>query len=690
MLSHFASAVPAGGDSWSYYWNLWWIKRALLDEHTNPFFSPLLYYPSGASLYFHTLNFLPGVVVAPITKTFGPAPAFNVLVFGSFIATGYGMYRLALYVLRSHHDVEIAADADERNRVAAWLAGVIFAFSSYRYVHLLGHLDLLQTQFVPLYFLALLKANDTKRLTYVFLAGGIFAATLLTAAYYMVFLLLATLLFGVAALRGSRDDNTAALVRLGAVLMVGTVLAAPVLVPMLVKGMTAGRTSNPFYDAERFSTDVVAFAIPSPIPRLWSAVTAPIYRHIMRPNSNSEIIGFLGFVPLFLALCALGSRNRDIVRRWGVFALAFAVLALGPVIHVWGAAVLPALRPVMPYSLISRLPYGNIPRVPGRFVVLTMAAIAVIAAIGARLLLAKTRRFHLIACAGLTAAAVCENAVVPLPLLFPRVPNYFTTLRDARVEGGLLEVPIPDDPGVFPVRMLFQTLHGKPIFGGALARGLPPLAFDAVPGFAQLKHLSSTVDDIVSYSGSSLVDISRIALRSYGAHRVVIEKQLMPPPQVEAARRVADELFGSAAVLYEDDDTVVYDVTVPQGRPAIAVWLDTGWSYLERSPDTSLRWHWMGERATLGVFAPEATVADVTFTAQSFGRPRRLRFGVPHQDPAATFNVGIDRAKYELRSLSIPAGMSFIEIDSLDGAGSPPADPRSLSAAMFSLQIVRR
>ena len=46
-------------------WDLWWFKTALLERHSNPFYTDMLYYPyrQGANalpLYFHTLQPLNG------------------------------------------------------------------------------------------------------------------------------------------------------------------------------------------------------------------------------------------------------------------------------------------------------------------------------------------------------------------------------------------------------------------------------------------------------------------------------------------------------------------------------------------------------------------------------------------------------------------------------------------------------
>ncbi|MGC8782022.1 MAG: hypothetical protein ACP5UQ_14265, partial [Anaerolineae bacterium] len=57
LALNFTRAIPGDGfDGWQNYWNLWWMKAALLEKHTWPFFTDLLYHPTGVSLLFHTLN----------------------------------------------------------------------------------------------------------------------------------------------------------------------------------------------------------------------------------------------------------------------------------------------------------------------------------------------------------------------------------------------------------------------------------------------------------------------------------------------------------------------------------------------------------------------------------------------------------------------------------------------------------
>src|SRR6185369_4491378 len=106
----------------------------------------------------------PAAVVAPATALLGVIPAFNLLVAASFVLSGYAAYRLALYVLRTRCASEPGVTGASRVRTAAFVGGVAFAFSSYRFVHLLGHLDLLQTEWIPAFVLLLLRVKDRGRL----------------------------------------------------------------------------------------------------------------------------------------------------------------------------------------------------------------------------------------------------------------------------------------------------------------------------------------------------------------------------------------------------------------------------------------------------------------------------------------------------------------------------------------------
>jgi hypothetical protein len=347
----------------------------------------------------------------------------------------------------------------------------------------------------------------------------------------------------------------------------------------------------------------------------------------------------------------------------------------------------------MPYGLLSRLPYGDIPRVPARFVVMTTLCLSMVAAAGAWTLLRRLDAPRaLVAALALVGVILFENGVWPMPLADLRVPPFYDRLAREPVRAGVIEVPIPDDPAVFPQRMLWQTVHGQPVFGGYLSRSLPPLAFDAVPGFAQFKNSSSTIDDVVRYDARELPAISRSVLDAYGAGHLVIEKGLMDPAETERAMNAADALFGPTARVFDDAFVAAY--AIPRGAPRQqALWLDTGWSYLERAaePDRghrTLRWRWMSDRARLGIMVAAPARVRLRLSALAFGTMRRLQLRTRGSE-IATWAIQRDRSDFEPPAFDVPAGTSFVELTSLDGAATAGADPRRLGIAVYDAELIR-
>ena len=176
-------------------------------------------------------------------------------------------------------------------------------------------------------------------------------------------------------------------------------------------------------------------------------------------------------------------------------------------------------------------------------------------------------------------------------------------------------------------------------FGGYLSRGLPPILFEALPGFAQLKGGTWQIDDVVTYDSNELAQIGRAVLAEYGAKHVVIEKALLSSSNGERLRRVADAMLGETSMVY-DEIITAYHVTPPASPPSQTLWLDTGWSYLEQSGESdpsgrTRRWRWMADAARVGVMSPRPATVRLRLSVRSFKRPRRVRFSIGEQTVAA-------------------------------------------------------
>lgn len=93
LAKNLMSAIPGDSfDGWQNYWNLWWIKTALVEQIHNPYVTNALFYPTGVNLYFHTLNPFNGLLTLPVQLSASLILAYNTVVFFSWVIGGYGVY----------------------------------------------------------------------------------------------------------------------------------------------------------------------------------------------------------------------------------------------------------------------------------------------------------------------------------------------------------------------------------------------------------------------------------------------------------------------------------------------------------------------------------------------------------------------------------------------------------------------
>ena len=135
-LNLFSYVVNGSGDVYQTLFNLWWVPYSIFTLHQSPYFTHLLFYPVGASLVTQTLTPLAGLFTLPI-QFLGMAFTYNVLFFSSFALSGIFMFALANYFVK--------------NKYAAFIAGLIFAFSPMHISQSYGHLDWTIVEWVPLF-----------------------------------------------------------------------------------------------------------------------------------------------------------------------------------------------------------------------------------------------------------------------------------------------------------------------------------------------------------------------------------------------------------------------------------------------------------------------------------------------------------------------------------------------------------
>lgn len=592
LVTQFGSVIPGDSfDGWQNYWNFWWVKVALLDKITSPWFTDLLYYPTGVSLLFHTLNAFNGITFLPVQLAFGLLPAYNTAVVFSFVVGGLGAYLLTRYVL-----------GPGSSRLVAFVAGAIFTFAPYHIAHLLGHMQLISLEWLPFFTLYLLRATgvvrggpgrrmDVAAPGSLLVAAGsgmpeiqflpnrgrrdripalrsrdavlasLFLVLVALCDWYYVFycLILSAVVAAWSVVRSINATERLIVLRRLVVIAGIWLMTALVLSPLLVPMVREARATDymvPDPEQSRvLSADLLAFVTPQGFHPLWGEWARAASSNFT--STISEYTVFAGYTVLALAVIGLFNRRGGGNRwLWLMVALTFFVLSLGPVLHVNGqTALLPAGSALpggelpLPYTLLVQLPFLDIMRSISRFDVMFMLALAVLAGLGLDVLSRGGSRKWLPAIA--LALVLFEFLPAPYPMSRPDVPEWYRTLANDPRPGAVLTLPVSwDRPGY----LLQQTVHGKPVTAAYISRDDPRTLIEQAPVLRYFRRLESD-------RGFDLARDGEKALAELGVRWVVLDRYQMPDGE---EREVTDAgaalIFGDRQPVYEDDRLTVFEV----------------------------------------------------------------------------------------------------------------------------------
>ncbi|MCS7220518.1 MAG: hypothetical protein RML36_13140 [Anaerolineae bacterium] len=660
-IVYFLSAIPGDSfDGWQNLWNLWWIRRAILVEHRHPFFTDVLYHPTGVSLLFHTLNPFNGLFSLPVQLAAGLFAAYNSVVFFSFAVGGVGGYLLARSML--HH-------VPEPTRTwAAFLAGVVYTFSPFHFAHLLGHMQVFSLEWIPFYALYLWRGIDRAqygRLTWRDIAfPALFLALMALCDWY--FVLYSLLFTGLAWLYLLwRKRLTWRIV--GWTAAVGgsfALMLSPLLGPMIVEASRYDFMVPPAEQAYLLSADLLAFLTPHQFHPLWGQAAARFARHFI--SSVSEHTTFVGYVPLLLGIWGIRCGNR-LRGFWALAALSFALLAMGPVLHVAGRP-LPIL---LPYALLQPLPIVRITRSVSRFDAMVMLAMGVLAAGGLVALirrLSSLRGFssdpelqsemagrvwesrpHLIALAVVTLT-LFEFLPIPYPISHPDTPPWYERLAEEPGDFAILNLPMNwDRPGY----LLYQTVHGKRLTAGYISREDPRTLVERAPGLQQLRHLGP---DVIN---QDLEQIGRSVLTWLNVRYVVLDRYQMPGERErEGTIRYARAALAGLSPIYEDERLTVYRVE-PPATPQPFLVLGIGWG--TREVDGETPWRRITGETTLLIYTETPITARLYAVARGETERVSLKVRTPAGD-AILYILNSQPREIKVGPLMLEPGLHVIRL----------------------------
>ena len=475
-ILHFATHTPDWGGEGSYgLWNLWHFRHGLL--HGSPFETGLLLPPYTLNLVFHAYTISRDLLALPLLSVFRLVLTSNLLTLLSFALSGLGMWLLARDLTG--------------NARASFAAGLVYAFTPYRFAHLSGHYGLASIEWLPFYALYALRYFRSGGRGNLALAALFALVTSLTEYYYGLYLIVWSGLLAVYWL--TRDpEKQEVLQRTG--LLAGAALLAHLPLAALMywgisRGGWVGRPAG-MEMLERLSADLAGFFTPSalhPVLGEWARRAGQGWS-----TSFAEHTVFLGFIPILLMLIATFRAGRlSMEGRWWLLSFwAFLLLALGPVLHWRGQELFP-----LPYRWLAEVPVFREARVPSRWIV--MAILALAALVAQVLAWAELRWPKAARPAGATIALLVlfEYFPAPMHLADRSVPAVYRAIAADHQPGSVLDMPFGANDsftalgGWNPRAMYLQTITARPLVGAHISR-IPASVFEAYAGMPIIGRLA--------------------------------------------------------------------------------------------------------------------------------------------------------------------------------------------------------
>ena len=523
------------GDNLTFLWNIWWGREALAHGATAFFYSPLLFAPFGFNLTLHTHTALQAMLGAVALGRFSSVSAQNLLILATLTLNGFSAFLFARdrtnssapavmagavfgvspYVsahLLGHFSLIsvwclplflwcITRAVERRSPRWSFLAGLTFVAVAYTDYYYLVYCSILAVC-IAVSGTGLLSARvEPVRLRRTTMLAFVSVLAVLATLVGIISVTggLDTTVFGIR-INATESTNlvttgwfivlSAVYIRLRPRVSIRVAEARPALVERLrlaVPGIIAvvvgvlpilqgtfmpwrsGDYTAPthFWRSGPGGIDLLTLALGNSFHPLTGGWTAATYQRL--GIDRIEGSGWLGILPtmcLVLGVWRAGA-NRDL-RRTVAAAIAFFIWSLGPWLTIAGFRT----GVLLPANFLGLVPVLSNARMPGRAIVVTSLAVAML---GARMVAALPVRQRNFVATVATLFVLVEYLPAPYPSISLEVPRMYSQLRSAG-PGSVIELPMGlrdgfGQVGMFDDRtLLYQMQHGHPLVGGFAAR----------------------------------------------------------------------------------------------------------------------------------------------------------------------------------------------------------------------------
>jgi hypothetical protein len=628
LILHFGTATPNLSEDYAvFYWDLWWVKHALVDLHTNPMLTNYILFPNTVNLTLHTHVFTLGLISLP----FQPVLDLHWIVNGWVVVSFLLNSSLTFVFLRRHiHNTGLCI-----------LGATIYAFSPgllWRATQV--HLNTLAVWWLPLNLLLWDLALERRSVRWALALGASFYLAFMNYSEIGLWILLTLapyMLYGF--LAQTSPPARWQVVRLGLAAVLAALLPALVMpIPQLVQ---VDSKELPWEDLR--TVHYFSFPIAALFTRL---------QDVGENNTLGQTLPALVLVSL-----AFTGKRRD---RWVWLGagLVSLVLALGP--------YLDNPSQPLPFMLIYNLSHGQY-RTPIRLTTPTTLALVVFVIYSLANLFDRLQsRWTQTAIVAALMAIYCLDVGILSPFPIRTVPDYpvYRIIGADPEDHTLLQVPIgaaSGSRGVGPGAQLayYARFHHQRTVNGLVSRvpAIQLALFERTPFLRAL----ATLNPLPPFEEARTEFVKK--LKSWDIRYIVVHKDLLKP---EGARPFIEFFNEQPELCVFDDalDTIAYRsisswaecprpdlIAVSSGGklnlgdPGDNRFIGLGWYDAENVGGPQARWAGEIVTSTLHLVLPSQSVR-VHFRAAAY--PIHQTVTILVNGTAVTIvNLGDDWAEYD-------------------------------------------
>ena len=462
-------------DPYATVWYNWWLKYSCLNN-LDPLHIGMIAAPFGADystvIQFPVWNF----INTHLSIFGGEVFAYNFMVFVSFLLSGVFMYALVYYLLKE--------------KLPAFISGLIFMFCPYHFYHSWDHISLAQIQWLVLYIFSLLNLTRKRNLKNALLCGLAFSCVGFFDFYYLFYALIISFLF-LAYLwyfrfKGKQDkkevwiNNLKDLKYAAVIILVSGIFLFPIIngilknVVMSPSGKQETRMAKlykrPFGQLFSDSAKPLDYLLPPVDHPITGIVTRPFLNTFLYGDNPVEHSLFLGLIPLLLSVYAFKKyrqRKTDFKNEREEFAFGFFVFLFFAAIIISMPPYIPLGKFFIPFPSFFLFKLFPMFRNYARFGIVAIICVAASAGYGMRLFLRGRGKDRY-----LWGGLICTGILFEF-LLFPsflltdtrNVPPVYKWLK---AKGGniiIAEYPVDADERPY---LFWQHVHEKRLINGVI------------------------------------------------------------------------------------------------------------------------------------------------------------------------------------------------------------------------------